>query len=149
VRIGEVCIVRGCVTKEKFIRGRALADLEKLLGFSAGRLRQGIGVIRPCRLPAATEFDLGGYTQVAIHRHETPRGVVPAVLRQNAHDSWTLRGPESLVKIVAFTPHNPELSDDFQYPPGGGIPQWVVKPLARVPGVVVALVTGYPGGRWP
>lgn len=36
--------VRGCITQERYIKGRSLAELERLLGFQKGRLDNGIVV---------------------------------------------------------------------------------------------------------
>jgi hypothetical protein len=45
VTIGYILPVSGCFTKEKFIAGRTLAEIEQILGFHAGRLSTGMAVV--------------------------------------------------------------------------------------------------------
>jgi hypothetical protein len=45
MNVGDIVSVSGCITKEKFIAGRTLVEIEKILGFHAGRLSGGIAVV--------------------------------------------------------------------------------------------------------
>jgi hypothetical protein len=49
-----------------------------------------------------------------------------------------------LVKVKAITPHNNNIQNDEQYPPGQGIPQW--KLISGIPARVVAEIYDYPSG---
>lgn len=143
--VGACLQVSGCVTKEKFIRGRTLADIERYLGFSAGRLREGMAVAALRRLPELNQFQLAGYSNVATHRHVPPPGLDIERLKANALATWSVMGPERLVKVLPAIRHNPSLEPDVQYPPGDGVPQWIV--TAQIDAIIVAVVNGYPDSR--
>ena len=49
---------RGVVTQRKFVLGRTLPEVERVLGLPAGSLAQGADVYELARLPAADEFEL-------------------------------------------------------------------------------------------
>ncbi|MEG0244256.1 MAG: hypothetical protein RR726_17640 [Pseudomonas sp.] len=55
--------VSGYFTSYKFISGRSLTDVERILGFEAGYLQAGAYLYEFCRLPCAEEFELRGYSQ--------------------------------------------------------------------------------------
>jgi hypothetical protein len=60
---GKVVPVRGYVTADKFVRGRQLDQVEKILGLVPGDLKNGAVLLRLNRLPLPAEFELRGYTQ--------------------------------------------------------------------------------------
>ncbi len=128
--------VRGYVTMEKFLIGQPLAAFERLLGFKAGRLVHGAAIAKLDRLPRVDEFELRGYSMVADHRHVTPGGLDLAKIKQIAVSSWSLVGRDRLVKVMPRTPHDRSISDDDQYPPGAGVPQW--KLVRLVPATITA-----------
>jgi hypothetical protein len=144
--VGEIIKVSGCFTKEKFIAGRTLAEMEKILGFHAMRFASGITVAALLELPQINEFDVSGYTNVASHKFRLSAGLDVNVLKKNAMSTWTTMGFERLVKVRPVLQHREDLHPDVQYPPGRGVPQWIAKvPLkARI----IAIVTGYPNGRY-
>ena len=146
MNVGDVTAVSGCFTKEKFIAGRSLGEIERTLGFHSGRLANGIAVVAPQELPDLSKFDLAAYSQVATHRFQTPTGLNIEKLKIEARASWTITGFERVVKVLPVTRHNASLDPDVQYPPGQGAPQWI----SRVPlkAKVVAVVTAYPNGRY-
>ena len=144
--VGEATWVRGYVTKDKFIRGRTLAEIEWTLGFHRGRFAQGIEVIRLDELPGPNQFELAGYSMVAEHRLRPAGGLDIGKIKSEAAASWALQGPERLVKVRVRTPHDPGGDPDVQYPPGLGAPQW--KLTLQVRGTVVAEVDSYPDGRY-
>lgn len=146
--VGTAIMISGFVTKEKFVRGRTLAELERLLGYGAGRLSRGLIAAKPLVLPALDGFETKGYSQVPGHRYRQPSGLDNAVVRRLARQSWSMAGPESLVKFLPFIRHSDAAELDEQYPPGAGIPQWRIPPARKLPGKVVAVVTAYPGGRY-
>jgi|FLYL01.1.fsa_nt_gi hypothetical protein len=144
--VGQNIEVRGCVTQEKYVRGRTLVDLERILGFHTGRLAHGIVVARLNVLPQPDQFELAGYTQVASHRHREPTGLDIPKLKSLARAKWAAGGLERLVKVIPNTPHDNNLEPDYQYPPGEGVPQWVL--TTKLPATVIGVVTGYPAARF-
>lgn len=146
MKVGDSIPVSGCVTKEKFIAGRTLAEIEKILGFHSGRLSGGITVVALTQLPAVQNFELAAYSNVATHRYQTPAGLNLEKLKEEAKKTWAVTGSERLVKVLPAVRHDRNLDPDIQYPPGQGAPQWVVK--TPLPGKVVGVVTVYPSGRY-
>ena len=144
--VGQPLNVSGCVTKEKYLRGKTLEQIEQLLGFHKGRLLKGMTVVALSRLPQSNEFELGAYTQVASHRYQQPTGLDIGKIKQMAQESWSTTGLERLVKVLPAIRHDASIDPDVQYPPGQGVPQWVVK--VAIPGTIVAEVTGYPGAKY-
>ena len=146
MNIGDIISVSGCITKEKFIAGRSLAEIEKILGFHKGRLAGGMAVVALQELPAVQHFDLAAYSNVATHRHRTPGGLNIDKLKADASTGWSTFGFERLVKVLPTIRHSHAMEPDVQYPPGQGAPQWISKvPLMAK---VVALVSDYPDGRY-
>ena len=141
MNINEMIEVRGCITQERYIKGRSLAELERLLGFAKGRLDKGIVVATLIQLPNINQFELLGYTQVAEHKFKK---IDPTKLDVNKlkemvlKEAFTLVGNKRLVKIIANTPHNTKVDNDTQYPPWQGIPQW--KLTSAMPTRVAAIV---------
>ena len=137
--------ISGFITLKKFLLGRNLQQIERLLGFHSGRLRQGATFAELISLPGLNEFDFAGYSQVASHRFDTRAlaGYDINKLKNNVLEVWSKPG-EKLVKVIATTGHNAALSNDLQYPPGSGVPQW--KLIVRKQAVVRCVVNSYPGG---
>jgi hypothetical protein len=145
MRVGDlVSDVSGCITKEKFIAGRTLAEIERILGFHAGRFSRGIIVVALTDLPC--NFDLAAYSNVAKHRHSAPTGLDIAKIKADVVKTWSTCGFERLVKVRPLIPHNQNMSPDLQYPPGYGAPQWNSRDLLR--GKIVGVVADYPFGRY-
>lgn len=127
MNLHEIIKVKGCITQERYIKGKKLPELERLLGFQKGRLNQGATIVALIQLPDINQFELLGYSQVAGHRFngESLKGLDVIKLKENVlKDGFTLAGTKRLVKIIPNTPHNDFLDNDDQYPPGSGIPQW-------------------------
>jgi hypothetical protein len=146
VKLDDSLTVSGCVTKEKFIAGRSLAEIERIIGFHAGRLAKGAIVVALTELPELSQFDLAAYSIVATHRLTPPVGLDIEKLKTEAKKTWSLAGPERLVKLLPTIRHSSDINPDIQYPPGLGAPQWLLKvPIhARVSGIVEE----YPNGRY-
>jgi hypothetical protein len=144
MRIGDTTQTRGYVTKLKFIAGRDLRYLERVLGFHPGRFSNGVWIMKLDRIPLISEFEARGYSMIAEHRFVDPTNLNMNRVKQNALDSWTLTGPDSLVKIRPEMAHDAAMEPDIQYPPGLGAPQW--KLVAPVPASVIAYVSSYPTG---
>jgi hypothetical protein len=137
--------VSGFVTLKKFLAGKSLQQIESLLGFHQGRLRLGATIAELQSTPSAAEFDLAGYSQVADHRFNKAalNGFDMSKLKGIVQDVWSQPG-EKLVKVIATTRHDPIMTDDDQYPPGQGVPQW--KLVAQKPATVTAVLTDYTKG---
>lgn len=139
--------VRGCITQEKYIKGRSLSELENILGFHAGRLAQGATVAALLQVPAKSQFNLLGYTQVAEHKigQEAFKGLDTEKLKDHLLlETFTTFGVNRLVKIIPKTEHSAKMQNDEQYPPGQGVPQW--KLTAEMPAQVISELK--PGDRY-
>ena len=142
--------IKGCITQEKYLRGRTLAEIERILGFHTGRLSQGMIVAALTQIPRADQFEFRGYTQVAGHHYQQQYGNITFDITKAKNkiikEVFKTHGPDRLVKVLPNIRHNNLMLDDIQYPPGKGVPQWeITKPLQSV---VVAVVHGYPSGRF-
>ena len=70
----------GYITCYKFVAGRTLADVERLLGLPASELGGGAYLYEFMRLPAAPEFELRGYSQCPDGNEWKPDSKYPAGL---------------------------------------------------------------------
>lgn len=70
--VGAVFPVRGCVVSAKFVLGRPLDTVEKILGLKPGELAAGGALLRLNRFPKDNEYDLAGYTNVAAYAGYPP-----------------------------------------------------------------------------
>jgi hypothetical protein len=119
---GRCSIGFGVPTKEKFIAGRTLTEIEKILGFHSGRLSGGITVVVLNELPSIQQFDVASYSNIATHRHQVPVGLDIDKIKAEAMKTWATTGFERLVKVLPAVRHDPALKPDIQYPPGHGAP---------------------------
>ena len=96
---GRVLPVKGYITSEKFVRGRQLGEVERILGLIAGELKNGAALLRLNSLPAADQFELRGYTQTPAGEAYIG-GAYPPGLGAN---QWELTTPipATVVKIAA------------------------------------------------
>jgi hypothetical protein len=144
MNIGDVRFLSGCFTQEKFIAGRKLVDIERSIGFHAGRLSKGGIVFAFLGLPEVDQFEVAGYSMVATHRFVLSPGLDPKKLKGDARKGWSLTGGDRLVKVRPAIEHDSGMNPDFQYPHALGIPQWVLK--VALPAKVTAVLGGYPDG---
>lgn len=141
MHLHEIIQVQGCITQERYIKGKTLPELERILGFQKGRLDKGITVATLIQLPALNQFELLGYSQVAEHKFssDATNGLDVNKLKEMVlKDAFTLVGHKRLVKVLANTRHNILLDNEIQYPPGQGVPQWKLN--SRVSARVVDIV---------
>jgi hypothetical protein len=142
--------VSGCITQEKYLKGRTLDQIERLLGFHTGRLKEGMIVAALTQIPQVGQFEFGGYTQVASHHFSDQYGKVvfdrEMMKKKLVAEVFKIQGPDRLVKVMANIRHEESMLPDDQYPPGRGIPQWDL--TAKIPARVIALVNEYPHGRF-
>lgn len=139
MHIHEIIQVKGCITQERYIKGKTMPELERILGFQKGRLHKGVVVAVLIQMPTIHQFELLGYSQVAEHRFGGTAGLDANKLKEMVlKEAFTLAGPKRLVKVIANTPHSDLLDNDTQYPPGLGVPQW--KLTSRVSARVIDIV---------
>ena len=93
MKVGDVVSISGCITKEKFIAGRTLAEIEKILGFQNGRLSGGIAIVALTELPSIQQFDVAAYSNVATHRHQVPVGLNIDKIKSEAMRTWATTTP--------------------------------------------------------
>ncbi|MEO6231103.1 MAG: hypothetical protein ABJB11_23045 [Ferruginibacter sp.] len=141
MHLNDYIQVKGCITQQKYIKGKSTAELERILGFKTGRLLAGFVVAALEQVPNNDQFELLGYTQVAEHRfgEEATKGLDINKLKQIVQQNvFTVAGNNRLIKVLPNQPHQRFMSNEEQYPPGLGVPQWkLVKPVyARVISVV-------------
>ncbi|OLY94435.1 hypothetical protein SAMN05444008_10138 [Cnuella takakiae] len=133
--------VRGYITQERYLKYKSLPQMESLLGFQQGRLKEGAIVAVLDQMPAKSGFELAGYSQMAEHKipKDFTKGLDTNKLKEILiKEVFTLTGEKRLVKVLPFSKHKVNLSNDLQYPPGQGIPQWKLSDtlFARVVAVV-------------
>jgi hypothetical protein len=141
--------VMGCITQEKYILGKTPKEMESLLGFEEGFLRNGAIVLALSKLPENSEFELAtSYTNVPQKPKEnvvdtaeslklkekerieleTDKRILKRDLQDYrktmARNSWSESGVNRLVKVI------PKIYSVKSYPPGLGVPQWkLIKPV--------------------
>jgi hypothetical protein len=122
----EIIQVKGCITQERYIKGKTLGEMERLLGFQKGRLEAGVTVAALIQLPAVNQFELLGYSQVAEHnfKADAEKLDITKLKQMVVEQTFSLVGNKRLVKVIANTRHNDGIENDLQYPPGLGVPQW-------------------------
>lgn len=151
---------RGFFTQARYLRGQPPDEIERRLGYRPGRLRQGYWLLYLTRLPTVGEFGLRGYSHLSggVEQGHLPEsagkphaearlaaeGFDVETLKRNAlNEAFTLSGERRLAKILPLAPEGPVHGDgrdakEPEYPPGSGIPQWVLTEL--LPWRAVALV---------
>ncbi|MCX7889744.1 MAG: hypothetical protein N2422_08470 [Rhodobacteraceae bacterium] len=147
----------GFFTRAGFLRGVVPAEVERRLGYRAGRLAQGWWLLVLTEMPGPADFELRGYSQMSggVAQGHLPQPPDPrtAEARLGAEgfdlgrikaglirDTFRLAGPDRLAKVVPVAGETGEAD----YPPGSGIPQWTLtRPLAWSVAAFVA-----PGRVW-
>lgn len=120
--------LRGCFTIQRYIQGKSLREIERLLGFNEGRLAKGARFYTPVVIPGINNFEFAGYTQVSTDRIKEVYGDInkrDTEIKKIEHDeqkrrvagNWRVYGAERLIKVA------PVISTG-EYPPGAGVPQW-------------------------
>lgn len=125
--VNEHIAVRGCITQEKYIKGRSLSEIEDILGFHKGRLSTGMKVAVLEHKPTTNDFDFLGYSNVAGHNFNQAnldKLNVAQLKKLVVEEVFTTSGPDRLIKVLPVTGHSNDMSNDDQYPSGLGAPQW-------------------------
>ncbi|MFN2424479.1 MAG: hypothetical protein ABR572_11975, partial [Cryomorphaceae bacterium] len=166
VFVGKQIEMSGFVTLQRFVQGRTLSEIENILGFRKGKFAKGVMVSAALELPEIDGFELAGYSQVAGHRTEEEYGNINSPADQSEADAyakekqlamatWSLYGTSRLIKFSADIGHMSQPNaaitrtlNDYQYPPGRGVPQWNILREKAVPFKVIARLEGYPDERF-
>jgi hypothetical protein len=160
-RPGEVQQLKGDFSKALYYRMKPASEVERLIGYRAGRLRDGWWLMFLTIKPNVDQFEYRGYSQMS-------GGIVEGHLPQNQgnptaearlvaggfnltgtsyqtdglkqktiREVFELAGPNRLAKVrpVAAAHGDPDIPD---YPPGLGIPQWTL--TTPLPWVAAAFV---------
>jgi len=171
LQVGQLAITKGFIARLIHVVNQPAAELEQRLGFRTGRLGQGWMLLLLKESIAPGEFAFAGYTNSSGGRSKvtTPSGIEHTPIedqvraRSTAIDeklgtgwfkqqkdlagSFVLTGSQRIVKVVPHMPHMAGIPDDVQYPPGTGVPQWI---LTKEKQFLVAAVIGrggtYAGG---
>lgn len=150
LNVGDVASFNGFVTRASVLRGKTGDQIERALGFEAGRLRDGWRLLFFLQLPTPDQFQFRGYTQMS---GGIPRGHLASTLdrrtaeqrladnvddivevkRRIIRDVFRLSGPDRLAKVWPT-------SQGTYYPPGAGFPQWEL--MTYLPFRVAAIVSG-------
>lgn len=168
-RVGEVQTLKGDFSKALYYRCQPAAEVERRIGYRAGRLRDGWWLMFLTEMPAPDQYEFRGYSQMS-------GGIIQGHLPQNRNgktaedrlreggynldgnpaqskglkekviaDVFRLSGPNRLAKVrpVAREHGDPDIPD---YPQGSGIPQWtLVRPLRWIAAAFVAPGQQYEG----
>jgi hypothetical protein len=128
----------GFFTKQIWLQGQTLKEIENRIGFHSGRLKDGCLIGVATALPGPDDFEFAGYSQVAEHHTARQYGNINQAKNKSEADaqlksklnliaSWSLQGSDRLIKVFPGIRHSANLQPDFQYPPGSGIQQWKLK----------------------
>jgi len=130
--------VSGWITQEKFILGWTPGQMEGILGLPTGYFSHGATLWVLVQLPQPNEFELGGFThwpggQPVGERVDRSAWTPEFVSKHKgfARDSWSLSGPDRLVKVVPNQPPSYVPS----WPVGKGAKQW--KLLGELPAIEI------------
>ncbi|NKC32817.1 hypothetical protein [Falsiroseomonas selenitidurans] len=163
LQVGDFTQATGFFTRLIAVVGQPPNELERRLGFHAGRLAQGWMLLALKEAIAPGEFAFAGYTNSAGGRTAAtlPSGVTLPVgideamrsrsseidrrlgagwygAQRSLAESFVLTGPQRIVKVVPRMRHMAAMPDEEQYPPGSGVPQWILLKPKRF--IVAAIV---------
>jgi hypothetical protein len=150
--VGSLHALTGNVTTLNWIGARTARDIERALGYGAGRLSHGywIALLKDTLVPQDFEFDgttlrsggrlgLPGTSENAdqarkrvhdqIRDEYGPDGYKQ--LQQAALASARTSGGDRIAKVVPAQSHNPAMAPNLQYPMGGGGLQWKIVPPGK------------------
>lgn len=147
--VGEKQWLKGDFSKAVYFRMQPTSELERRIGYRAGRLREGYWLMFLTQMPTVDQFEYRGYSQMSggiIRGHLPSHKNGPTAeerLQRSGHnlsgtsyqregskhrtirEVFQLFGPNRIAKIrpVARAHGDPDIPD---YPPGSGIPQWTL-----------------------
>ncbi|WP_165250581.1 hypothetical protein [Paludisphaera soli] len=133
-------LVTGYITRERWVLGKTPREMAWLLGFDERRMAEGAEIFALLMLPSNDHFAFVGHTHWSggkpaggpvelwpAQYEEIDRRFMrgPEVrAKDNVRATWTLTGPDRLIKVETKTKHDKNLPSKVQYPPGAGVEQW-------------------------
>jgi len=151
--LGSEVFKTGDVTQNRWVGARSGRELERNLGFGAGRLARGWAVLLLWQQLQPADFDSSGITLRSGGREGLPadtpeadkarRRVSVAIKAERGKDGYvelqrralstiTETGPDRIVKVIPVARHSETMMPSEQYPMGGGGLQWTLKKHSRV-----------------
>jgi hypothetical protein len=148
MKVGTTEKLYGNVTTLNWIGPRPPREIERNLGYGAGRLSAGYWVVllKQSLTPLDFEFDgitlrsggrlgLPGQTasqdamRVRVHDQAIAQHGTAGYeeMQRRALQTVKLAGAERIAKVVPVTRHADDMPPASQYPPGGGGLQWAIK----------------------
>jgi hypothetical protein len=148
LKVGDTSTFTGNVTTLNWIGPRPPADVEKNLGYGAGRLSAGYWLLLLVQQLTPDDFEFEGTTLRSGGRLGLPAATqAQDAARLRMHDqilaergpagyralqefalrSARITGPERIAKVLPETGHDPAMAPSQQYPMGGGGLQWTIK----------------------
>ncbi len=146
LQIGETLRIAGFFGKALFLRSQPSHEIERRLGYRAGRLQKGWYLLFLTQMPKPTDFEVAGYSHFSggvpqghLGKPPDPRTseqrlsaegydlhkIKQGLIRQTFH----LVGSDRLAKVIPVADEHRERGIP-DYPPGSGVPQWkLVSPL--------------------
>ena len=157
--VNDTLHLDGFFTQQLWLQGQSMPEIEKRLGFHAGRLKEGCIILAAIKVPEAGDFEFAGYSQVAAHKTAQQYGSLNqtsnkseadayAIRKKNVMAGWGTYGQSRLIKILPGIRHNSALTNDYQYPPGTGIPQWKLVKQVAFKVINILAPAEYPNGRF-
>ncbi len=135
--------IDGFVTQLIGLLGKSTAELEKILGYGAGRLQEGYTLLLLADTIGPNDFELRGMTTFpdgvprgqplnarlnteamvrgSLSQVAADRGRFDALKAQQAREIFVTSGPKRIAKVMP-------VRGGAEYPPGSGIPQWRIGP---------------------
>jgi len=164
--VGETVSRKGFITQLIWVINQSSAELERRLGFSGGRLADGWALLLCKEEIHAGEFRFAGYTQLSggqvghpslgtarpnVHDDLQHTLADPSGFSERfAHENMKLSGSHRIVKVVPASDPDPTLSDAESFPPGSGVPQWILTvPKRFLVSAIVRPGVSYGGGGLP
>jgi hypothetical protein len=154
VDVGDIVAARGFFTKAHWLRMRSSEEIERRIGYGPGRLADGWWLLFLIEMPAASDFEVRGYSHFSggVVEGHLPMPPDPRTTEQRLRDDgynlanikrnllatvFRLEGASRLAKVKP-------VRGGSDYPPGEGIEQWT---LIREKPFKVAAFIG-PGQRY-
>jgi hypothetical protein len=153
--LGERVRRKGFVTQLISVINQSPGELERRLGYAAGRLAGGWTLLFLKEAVGGDEFRYGGYTHFSGGLVGPPAqgdgrdsvedelgtlvGDVGALRRKRAEAIFQTTGPRRIVKLLPADGEDPNLDAAGNYPPGSGVPQFI---LTQEKWFVVGAVVG-------
>lgn len=147
----DIVSVSGCITLDKYIRGKTLFEIEKEQGLKQGSLKNGMVVAALIRLPYKHEFDIKGHEKSIWHstrRCNTKSDDTQLLKHTTIKHTWRTYGPNCVVKVLPAIHTNNAVEPPHSFMPVSSILQWVIVPATHITARVVARVNNYPLGRY-